>query len=151
MSRTGRGRRRTPTTPSAWHRRPSPGGGCDQGAAAVEMALVLPLLLVLLFGIIDFGRALNAQIMLTEAAREGARAASLGLDGRSRVSSTAGPVAVAAIDITTCDGDYTADAVVRVSHAFRPVTPIGALMRVFGGNSDGSFTITARGVMPCVG
>ena len=51
----------------------------EQGAAAVEMALVLPLLLLLLFGIIDFGRVLNAQITLTEAAREGARAAALHL------------------------------------------------------------------------
>ena len=35
------------------------------------MALVLPLLLFVLFGVIDFGRMLNTQITLTEAAREG--------------------------------------------------------------------------------
>jgi len=34
----------------------------DRGAAAVEFALLLPVLLLLVFGIIDFGRALNAQI-----------------------------------------------------------------------------------------
>ena len=140
-----------PSTSSHPPRRRDPADGVDHGAAAVEMALVLPLLLVLLFGIIDFGRALNAQITLTEAAREGARAAALGLDGRSRVSSAAGPVAVDEVDLTGCDGDPSADAVVRVSHAFRPVTPVGALMEFFGGESDGSFTITARGVMPCVG
>src|SRR6266699_2915884 len=49
----------------------------DRGAVAVEFALLLPMLLLLLFGIIDFGRALNAQITLTQAAREGARLASL--------------------------------------------------------------------------
>ncbi|WP_211277935.1 TadE/TadG family type IV pilus assembly protein, partial [Couchioplanes caeruleus] len=128
---------------------PAPGG--DQGAAAVEMALVLPLLLLLLFGIIDFGRALNAQITLTEAAREGARAAALGFDGRARVTSAAGPVRVDTLDISACDGDLGADAVVSMSHAFRPVTPVGSLMGFFGGGSDGSFTIVARGVMPCVG
>ncbi len=49
----------------------------DRGAAAVEFVLVLPVLLLLVFGIVDFGRMLNAQIVVTEAAREGARAAAL--------------------------------------------------------------------------
>src|SRR5215469_15927355 len=50
----------------------------ERGAAAVEFALLLPLLLLLVFGIIDFGRAINAQITITQAAREGARAHALG-------------------------------------------------------------------------
>ena len=40
----------------------------------VEFALILPLLLLVLGGIIDFGRAYQQQIMLTNAAREGAKA-----------------------------------------------------------------------------
>jgi Flp pilus assembly protein TadG len=52
-------------------------GHLDRGAAAVEMALVLPVLLFLLMGIIDFGRMFNAQIQLSQAAREGVRLASL--------------------------------------------------------------------------
>ncbi|WP_137122227.1 TadE/TadG family type IV pilus assembly protein [Segeticoccus rhizosphaerae] len=55
--------------------------GHDRGAAAVEMALVLPLLIVLLFGIIDFGRIYTAQIQLSQAAREGVRMESLGFPG----------------------------------------------------------------------
>src|ERR1039458_5924651 len=50
----------------------------ERGAAAVEFALLLPVLLLLVFGIVDFGRALNAQITLTQAAREGVRLAALG-------------------------------------------------------------------------
>ncbi|WP_343037947.1 TadE family type IV pilus minor pilin [Arthrobacter wenxiniae] len=45
----------------------------EKGAAAVEFALVVPVLLLLLFGIIEFGRVYNTQIELTGAAREGAR------------------------------------------------------------------------------
>ena len=52
---------------------------------------------------------------------------------------------------TEAADDLTRDAVVQVSHGFRPVTPVGSLMAFFGGRSDGSFTITARGVMPFVG
>ena len=47
--------------------------GSEEGAAAVEFALVVPLLLTLLFGIIEFGTAYNAQILVTNAAREAAR------------------------------------------------------------------------------
>ena len=50
----------------------------DRGAAAVEFALVVPLLLLLVFGIIDFSRAYNTRVTLTEAAAEGARALSIG-------------------------------------------------------------------------
>ena len=49
----------------------------DAGASAVEMAIVLPLLVMLVFGIIDFGRMLNAQIEISQAAREGVRLAAL--------------------------------------------------------------------------
>jgi Flp pilus assembly protein TadG len=45
----------------------------ERGAAAVEFALVVPVLLALLLGIIEFGRAYNLQISLTHAARESAR------------------------------------------------------------------------------
>jgi len=45
----------------------------ERGAAAVEFALVLPLLLIMLFAIIDFGWVLNQQMSVTAAAREGAR------------------------------------------------------------------------------
>ncbi len=45
-----------------------------RGVAAVEFALVLPLLIVLLLGIIDFGLVMYDKAMITNAAREGARA-----------------------------------------------------------------------------
>ena len=50
----------------------------DRGAAAIEFALVVPWLFVVVFGIVDFGLAMNSQIVINNAAREGARVASLG-------------------------------------------------------------------------
>ena len=56
-------------------------GQRDQdGAAAVEFALLLPLLVLLLFGLIQFGIAFNTKIQATNAAREGARMAVVGID-----------------------------------------------------------------------
>jgi Flp pilus assembly protein TadG len=47
----------------------------NHGQSVVEFALVLPLLLLLVFGITEFGRAWLTQNVLTSAAREGARLA----------------------------------------------------------------------------
>ncbi|AHF06871.1 TadE/TadG family type IV pilus assembly protein [Desulfitobacterium metallireducens] len=50
----------------------------EQGQALVEMALVLPLLLLLLFGIIEMGRVGYAYITVSNAARSAARVATTG-------------------------------------------------------------------------
>ncbi len=49
----------------------------EEGAELLEMALVLPILLMLLLGIIAFGRAYDIYQTITRAAREGARQAVL--------------------------------------------------------------------------
>ncbi|MHB8110710.1 MAG: TadE family protein [Syntrophorhabdaceae bacterium] len=45
----------------------------SKGAAAVEMAIILPLLIMLTFGLIEFGLLMYNQQVITNAAREGAR------------------------------------------------------------------------------
>ncbi|MEZ2388303.1 TadE family protein [bacterium RCC_150] len=52
----------------------------ERGAAAVEFALVAPILVLLLLGIMEFGRAYNAQVALTNAAREGVRVMAISND-----------------------------------------------------------------------
>lgn len=53
----------------------------DKGSAAVEFALVLPLLVLVLFGIIDFGRLFYVQLSVTSASQEVARSGSFSLEG----------------------------------------------------------------------
>ncbi len=48
------------------------------GAAAVEFAIVAPLFFMLVFGCIEFGRALMVQQILTNASRVGARDTPMG-------------------------------------------------------------------------
>jgi hypothetical protein len=72
----------------------------QRGAVAVEFALVLPLLLLLVLGGIDWGYFFFVGEIVANAAREGARAGSLvrpgvGLDGCSDVPAGSGAVAVA--------------------------------------------------------
>ena len=56
-----------------------------RGAAAVEFALLLPVLIMLVFGIVQFSLAYNRQQGLHAAAREGARLASLPTSSKTQV------------------------------------------------------------------
>lgn len=72
--------------------------GSEEGAAAVEFALVVPLLLTLLFGIIEFGTAYNAQILVTNAAREAAREVAVNDAATQSSVDAVADAAVAAVD-----------------------------------------------------
>ena len=52
----------------------------ETGQSLVEFAMVLPLFLVLLFGLVDFGRAFYSWMVITNGAREGARAGAVQKD-----------------------------------------------------------------------
>jgi len=146
-------------------------GRRERGAAAVEMALVLPVLLFLLMGLIDFGRAYSAQIQLSQAAREGVRLASLNTTGNA-ADPDYGSTAIAARATAAASGlppfasgcsglnkacvtycPTSADeANVVLTSQFTWITGISAMSRFFG---PGAFptptTIQAKGVMRCAG
>jgi len=135
-------------------KRARPGG--DRGAAAVEFALLLPVLLLIVFGIIDFGRALNAQITLTQAAREGARLASFGqpvatVQSRTQTAATGLNLTTSEISVTTCpqNAGPTVDGTVSISYPFKFITPISAISTLFGKGLNNTYTLTATGVVPC--
>jgi Flp pilus assembly protein TadG len=125
--------------------------GRDRGAVAVEMALVLPILIVLVFGVIDFGRLFNAQIAVTQAAREGARLAALGnsvstVTTKSRAAApNLTPLGVA---VTSCPAGatQTTDAVVVVTYSFTFSNPLVNLVGL-----PTTKTVTGTGHMPCQG
>lgn len=49
-----------------------------KGQSIVEMALILPIIMLLFMGIVDFGRIMNSQIQISSASRSGARIAAIG-------------------------------------------------------------------------
>lgn len=117
----------------------------DRGTALVEFALVLPILLVLLFGVIDFGRAFLLRSTLAAGVREGARAGAVHeapctgaglalMRTRVREAVTAAgqrPPDDAAIRVTTpggCGVGATAVVVAIDRYPFEPVTPVLALI-----------------------
>lgn len=76
----------------------------QKGATAVEFALIFPLLVMILFGIFQFGIAYNNWIALTHAAREGARLASVGEYSEERVRASAPSVNITSINTAGSGG-----------------------------------------------
>lgn len=73
-----------------------------RGQAMVELAIVLPILLLVIMGIIDFGRIYHGHLAVTTAAREGARQAAIGasdLQITEIVLAAAAPLPAAALTV----------------------------------------------------
>lgn len=105
--------------------------------------MVLPLLLVLVMGLIDFGRAYQSVITMTNAAREGARLGAIGATEasiQSRVVSTSGvPISTGNVTVTYPGSGASGTSVrVQVAYTFPMLTPIGGLLRLFGTNTVGN-------------
>ena len=112
----------------------------------VEVALVLPILVLLLFGIIEFGRGYNAKVELTSAVREGARTAALSSGDPVASTRAAAPGltsgSIGVTVLTPCPANGVGNASVRASYPFTYSIPF------FGRRT---MTINATGVMRCGG
>ncbi len=75
----------------------------SRGAVAVELALVLPILVLLVFGIIEFGRGYHAKAALAHAAREAVREAALDIGDPATTARNAAPLLDGASMTVTVD------------------------------------------------
>lgn len=109
----------------------------DQGgASAVEFALILIPLFLIVFGIIEFGMAYNRSQGAHAAAREGARVASIGRD-----AGDVGDAVIQALEITQINGEDVKGTIVRL--------PENTSWN-FVGEADGTATVSSSGT-PCDG
>jgi Flp pilus assembly protein TadG len=111
----------------------------------VELALVLPVLVMLLVGITQFGLAYSAKVSIQGAAREGARALALGESAAAvdtAVNGAAGVATVTSIVKTACPANSpsgsTAYATVTVKATYTLSIPF------FPGNGTKPMSATAR-------
>lgn len=110
------------------------------------MALILPILLLLVFGIVDFGRAYNAQLTLTHAARESVRVWALGgttVETQDRAVATATGLTGVTTSTTACTFGSATSVTVTAPFAF--ITPFIADL------APGLSSLSAEGVMRCGG
>lgn len=118
----------------------------QEGAAAVEFALIASILFMVLFGIIEFGRLFSELEVLNSAAREGARAAAV----RGTGEEVADAVSEAA-DPYELDESPTADKVCSDTTSGQPVTVSWDQNFVFtvGLLPDFDQTMEIKGVFRC--
>jgi Flp pilus assembly protein TadG len=129
----------------------------ERGAEAVEFALVVPVFLLLVFGVVDFGYMINHDTMVNNASREGARAGAFNPDQAAintlvrQSLTTLEPIGTSPSNITvtvtcrtplgstTCTlTNHTTDAIsggtviVKVDYQHSWITPVGGTIRPGG-------------------
>lgn len=129
----------------------------SRGQGLVELALVLPVLLLIFMGIVDFGRAIYAYNSVSNAAREGARvgivdqrmtggAYNAAIEAANQATALGlNPTNAAQVQVTFPDPDGNCPSVsvgctirVRVQYQFSAITPI--IGRIIGPLTVGSTT-----------
>lgn len=118
----------------------------ERGAVALEMALLLPVLILLLLGIMEFGRAFHVQASLTSAAREGVRMMAITKNSDDAKSKAIGAAvslnpAPTDVQVTACSASPIGQqTTVTITYQLSTLTGIA-----------GPFTMKGRAVMLCGG
>lgn len=124
----------------------------ERGAVAVEFAIVAPLLIMILLGIMEFSRAYNAQASLSAAAREGVRVMAItgkSSDAITAAKNTAATLRPALKDTDISFGTPCPTAPAAGSSPQITITVTYSLSTLTG--IAGPFTMTGRGAMLCGG
>jgi Flp pilus assembly protein TadG len=139
----------------------------QKAQSLVEFTLVLPLFLMLVFGVIDFGLGLRAYISVASSTREAARYASVGnpagtfvsggtgqCDGTTNTSAVGRACTalnsldlgdIQSVSVTYPTGQAPGNPVrVQVTYRYHYITPVKSIINVLsGGNIPGYLTVTS--------
>jgi len=125
----------------------------DAGQTLVEFSLVLPIMLLMLFALVDFGRGFYSWLVLTNATREGARVGATQATAaaiQQKVLDTSAGLDMAHLDtpvVTGAQGARGTMVTVDVTYHFQYVTPISGILNLVGGNTLAAPLITAHSSM----
>lgn len=129
----------------------------QSGASAVEFAIILPILMTLLLGIIEFSYLFNQQISLTQAAREGAREYALhqgttGFDLDATVQNAApGLETVTASSVPSTGCPSGTSVIITVSHSYSSLTGWFDFLNITTAGGTKAIVLEGQGAMRCGG
>ena len=124
----------------------------EAGQTLVEFALILPIMLLLIFALVDFGRGFYTWLILTNGAREGARVGATQQDYNAivtRIQEATGTLDQdrLTITLTNVQGPRGEPIEVDLEYDFEFVTPIGGILNIVSGGNLEAPTITAHASM----
>lgn len=119
----------------------------ERGQTLVETAIVLPVVVLILFGILDAGRIFSTWVVVTNASREGARLGAVRASEvqiRDAAVNAAAPVGVASGDVIVlgAQGATGTNVSVQVSKGVSMITPL--ISTIFGATVDVTNTAVMR-------
>ncbi len=125
----------------------------EKGQALAEFALLIPIFLILLFAIVDFGMGFHSWIKVTNSAREGARLGAVAatqqdiIDRVYQTSDLPNESANMTVTVTNAQGQPGESVVVQVDYDYDLITPLAGLVQLVSGNILGptlTFSSTAE-------
>jgi Flp pilus assembly protein TadG len=129
----------------------------NAGQSLVEFAILVPVLMGVVIGIFEFGRAWNVDQVLTNAAREGARLAVIETSSEGDVieavetalENASLDTSLATISVDGVEDDYGSPATVQIEYPYEFIF-LGPIMAFLGdgeGDAPGAITLTSQIVM----
>ncbi len=114
----------------------------ERGQSMVEFVLVLPIFLLLVFSIVDFGMGFHAWLTVTNSAREGARLGAVRASNAqivTRVHNTSDTLDPSKMTVTVknAQGNPGESVVVGVDYDYTLITPLSNIMKLVSGGSVG--------------
>jgi Flp pilus assembly protein TadG len=135
----------------------------ERGQSILEFAAVVPIFLLVVMGIVDFGVGLKSWIQVTNAAREAARYGAIycsagEIDGTpvadlvvQRAIDSATGLALDASQVSVssnCDaGHSTESVIVSIDYDYKLISPIGGMMSFLGGGIPSTIALSASADM----
>jgi Flp pilus assembly protein TadG len=125
----------------------------EKGQALVEFALLIPIFLILLFAIVDFGMGFYSWITVTNAAREGARLGAVLATQQEIEDRVYDSVNLPdegtkmSVTVTNAQGQPGESVVVKVDYDYDLITPLAGLVQFVSGDTIGptlTFSSTAE-------
>ncbi len=123
-------------------RRAENGQRDEKGQALVEFALLVPIFLMLLFAIVDFGMGFHAWISVTNAAREGARigavqASEAEIEARTLDTADTAVCSTIEVEVVGAQGGPGDSVTVSVVCQYDLITPLASLVAFISGDIIG--------------
>jgi Flp pilus assembly protein TadG len=134
----------------------------ERGQSLLEFAFVVPIFLLVVMAVVDFGVGLKSWIQITNAAREAARYGAINcglgdIDGtpvadlvedRAIDTATGLDLDPAKIDVVNCAaGNATESVTVTIDYDYKLISPLGGMMSFLGGGIPSTIALSSTADM----